>query len=184
MVSYPSFRFFFLTPSYLGTAVASVRTHAHYSHHPCTNKPTTTLRSEDRVLLEITEILWFHRRRARHDPIVASCVRGRRLEPSKRRLYSRGINPRGWGTRRVSALEPGWAAWAYAQLTNRAPLGSQLFGSYIQQGIYMFFRFYNLVPGLVLTWDPIVCPARFIGLLSCTVSPTPHNFSIIIVRPS
>ena len=47
-------------------------THAHYSHHPCTNKLIATLRSEDRVLLEITEIHIFRRRRARHDHIVAS----------------------------------------------------------------------------------------------------------------
>jgi hypothetical protein len=31
-------------------------THAHYSRHLCTNKLKITLRSEDRVCLEITEI--------------------------------------------------------------------------------------------------------------------------------
>ena len=51
----------FFFSSHLGTAVVSVRIHArplntHYSHHPSTNKPTTTLRSKDRVLVEITEI--------------------------------------------------------------------------------------------------------------------------------
>jgi hypothetical protein len=68
---------FFFYASHLGTAVTFVYTHAcslntHYSYHLCINKPTTTLRSEDRVLFEIAEstdfvsdghvmiLLWFH----------------------------------------------------------------------------------------------------------------------------
>jgi hypothetical protein len=74
--------------SQLGTTIAYVHTHAHtptQHTHPthttlCTNKPKTILRLEDHILLEITEILWFHTRRARHDTFVASHVRGRRLE--------------------------------------------------------------------------------------------------------
>jgi hypothetical protein len=80
----------FWLASQLGTTVASVHTHAH-THTPtqhthpthttlCTNKPTTILRSEDHILFEITKILWFHRRQARHDTFVTSRVRGRRLE--------------------------------------------------------------------------------------------------------
>jgi hypothetical protein len=41
------------------TQIHAHSTRAHYSHHPCTNRPTTTLRSEDYVFLEITEIHWF-----------------------------------------------------------------------------------------------------------------------------
>ena len=52
---------FFLTASHLGTVVASVQVllhtpHArtHPTHYEYSNKPTTTLRLEDRVLEEIT----------------------------------------------------------------------------------------------------------------------------------
>jgi hypothetical protein len=68
----------FFYASHLGTAVVSVHTHARplntrTLHTPLMYKQTTTtIRSEDRVLLEITEILWFRRRRARHDLFVAS----------------------------------------------------------------------------------------------------------------
>jgi hypothetical protein len=51
------YSYLFLLTSQLGTVVASVYTHAPYTHHLYTNKPITILRSEDRVLLEITEIL-------------------------------------------------------------------------------------------------------------------------------
>jgi hypothetical protein len=90
LTSYYCWTRVFFNASHLGTVVASVRIHAHYSHHPCTNKPTTTLRSEDRVLLEITEIPSFRRRRACHDPFLASRVRGRCLKPVKRGLFLLG----------------------------------------------------------------------------------------------
>ena len=69
----------FFSASHLGIAVVSAHTHAHSLHthhtpHPCTNKPKTTLRSLDRVLLEITGNL--RRWLAHHDPIIASRVRG------------------------------------------------------------------------------------------------------------
>ena len=71
--------FFFLSSGYSCSICSYTRTsnqHTHNSHYPCINKPIATLRSEDRVLLEITEIHRFRRRQACHDPIVASRVRG------------------------------------------------------------------------------------------------------------
>jgi hypothetical protein len=103
----------FFYASHLGTAVAFVRTHTPTQHTHTTHttrvqtnlqlysdlKTTFFLRSPKSSDFvdhgHITTSLWLHARERRT------------LEPSKRRLYSRRINPRGWGTRRVSALEPG-----------------------------------------------------------------------------
>ena len=80
---------FFLLASYLGTAVVSVRTHARtltqHTHTTHTTRVQTNLQLHSDLktasFVEITEILRFRRRRARHDPIVASRVRDRCLEP-------------------------------------------------------------------------------------------------------